>query len=78
MPSIYCDNTVYAPWNQLDRESNEDVGDEVADPGLPHLHDDVVDVSLLHVLVNVRQGPVHQNGGQSAIVSGVQVYQGIE
>ena len=60
MPSIYCDNTEYAPWNQLDRESNEDVGDEVADPGLPHLHDDVVDVSLLDVLVNEWPGKAVQ------------------
>ncbi len=45
------------PGYEVDGEADEYVGDEVADPGLPHLHDDVVHVSLLHVLVNVRQRP---------------------
>ena len=43
-------------------DADEDVGDEVADPGLPHLDDDVVHVSLLHVLVDVGEGAHVQRG----------------
>ena len=49
-------------------DADEDVGDEVADPGLPHLDDDVVHVSLLHVLVDVGEGAHVQRGvGQHGV-----------
>ena len=52
-------------------DADEDVGDEVADPGLPHLDDDVVHVSLLHVLVDVGEGAHVQRGvGQHRVHPG--------
>ena len=50
------------PWYQVDRDPNEDVGHEVADPGLPHLDDDVVHVALLNVLVDIRKGSDVERG----------------
>ena len=55
----------------MDRDSNEDVWHEVADPGLPHLHDDVIHVTLLHVLVDVSQGAHVERGvGQHGVHPG--------
>ena len=55
----------------MDRDSNEDIRHEVADPGLSHLDDDVVHVTLLHVLVDVGQGADVKRGvGQHSVHPG--------
>ena len=46
----------------MNRDANEYVWHEVANPGLPHLDDDVVHVALLHVLVDVCQGAHMKRG----------------
>ena len=52
-------------------DADEDVGDEVADPGLPHLDNDVVHVPLLHVLVDVGESPDVERGvGQHGVHPG--------